>query len=259
MIYLGKFKILKNLITACDYDYIIKRIQKNNKKLLISPIASHTLVRSIYDKNLNKILDSYDFLVPDSQWVRKSINFLYGVKLKDRVYGPRLMMEICRISETKGYGVFFYGNSKEILSKLSIKIKFSFPKIEIVGLLPSKFRNLDKKDIEEINSEIKLSNARIVFVSLGSPLQETVSYKIFKRYHGNVVIVPVGAAFDFFSGGKKQAPVWMQNSGLEWLFRLMNEPKRLWKRYLIYSPLFIFCIFFQKTGVLFNSRNSKGA
>jgi N-acetylglucosaminyldiphosphoundecaprenol N-acetyl-beta-D-mannosaminyltransferase len=161
------------------------------------------------------------------------------------------------MSEVKGYKVFFYGNKKETLSKLSIKIKLLFPKINIVGLMPSKFRNLDNRDIEKINSKISLSKATIVFVSLGSPMQEIVSYKLLKINCGNVVIVPVGAAFDFISGAKKQAPILMQNYGLEWLFRLIMEPKRLWKRYLVYGSLFIFYIFCQKARVLFYSRYNK--
>lgn len=252
MIYKGKYKIIDNLITACDYDFILKKIEESiskNKKLLISPIASHTLVRAHYDKNLKNILDKFDYLVPDSQWVRWSIPFLYGKdkSLEDRVYGPDLMLKTCRLAEKNNFKVFLYGNTDKVLVKLKIKLKGLFPKLKIVGKEASKFRELTKKEKVSSSTTIKNSQADIIFVSLGSPKQEIFSYKLSKLFKKPLVIIPVGAAFDFISQNKPQAPKYIQDIGLEWLFRLLNEPK-LFSRYAYYSLLFIFFVLSKKLG-----------
>ncbi|MCM8787963.1 MAG: WecB/TagA/CpsF family glycosyltransferase [Candidatus Omnitrophica bacterium] len=238
MIYLGKFKIIDNLITACDYEYILNTIEKAIKKkknLLISPIASHTLVKAHYDPILKKILDNFNYLLPDSQWVKRSIWFLYGKRLKERVYGPDLMIKICQLSQDKGYKIFLYGNKKETLEKLKEKLRKKIPRVNIVGEEPSKFRELTKKEWKELKEKIKESKADIIFVSLGSPKQEVFSYRLKRYIKEPKIIIPVGAAFDFISGAKKQAPKWMQRGGLEWLWRLWQEPRRVWRRYLVYS------------------------
>lgn len=260
MIYLGKYRILKNLIVACDYDYLLKQIQKyisRNKNLLISPIASQTLVKSFFDAELNSVLNKFDYLVPDSQWVKKTIKFLYGAGIQNRVYGPNLMLKVCELSEEKKYKIFLYGNQKVVLKKLKEKLKEKFPKIIVVGSMPSVFRSLTRKDFKEINKKIDKLNTDIVFICLGSPFQEVTSFNLLKNRKSKkgLVIIPVGAAFDFISGVKPQAPLWIQNSGLEWLFRLTREPRRLWKRYLIYGHLFILLIFYQKLLISIGRKN----
>mgnify|MGYP000541037108 CR=1 FL=1 len=243
MIFKGKFKIIENKITACDYGFVLKKTEqaiKNKKSLLISPIASHTLVRAKYNKNLKKILDGFDYLVPDSQWVRWSLDWLYGIKLPDRVYGPELMLRICALSEKKSYKIFLYGTTLKTLTFLKINLKKKFPKLKIVGLEPSKFRELTKNEWQYLVDKIIKSKIDIIFIGLGSPLQEVFSYKLnilLKKRKIFKVIIPVGAAFDFISGIKRQAPKWMGNWGLEWFFRLINEPI-LWKRYCL-SVFFI--------------------
>ena len=251
MIFKGKFKIIENRITACDYEFVLKKIEeavKNKKSLLISPIASHTLVRAKYNKNLKKILDGFEYLVPDSQWVRWSLDWLYGVKLPNRVYGPELMLRICELSEKESYKIFLYGTTFKTLSLLEINLKKKFPKLKITGLEPSKFRELTKREWQELVDKIIKSKSEIIFIGLGSPLQEIFSYKLnnlLKRRKFFKVIIPVGAAFDFISGVKKQAPKWMGDWGLEWFFRLINET-HLYNRYLIYGIIFLIFMLAQK-------------
>jgi exopolysaccharide biosynthesis WecB/TagA/CpsF family protein len=251
MIFKGKFKIIENRITACDYEFVLKKIEeavKNKKSLLISPIASHTLVRAKYNKNLKKILDGFEYLVPDSQWVRWSLDWLYGVKLPNRVYGPELMLRICELSEKESYKIFLYGTTFKTLSLLEINLKKKFPKLKITGLEPSKFRELTKREWQELVDKIIKSKSEIIFIGLGSPLQEIFSYKLnnlLKRRKVFKVIIPVGAAFDFISGVKKQAPKWMGDWGLEWFFRLINET-HLYNRYLIYGIIFLIFMLAQK-------------
>lgn len=243
MIYKGKYKIIDNFITACDYDFIlfeIKKAIKNKKKLLISPIASHTLVKAHYDKKLKKILDKFDYLVPDSQWIRWSIPFLYGKKnsLKDRVYGPELLLKTCNLSAKNNYKLFLYGNTKSVLAKLRKKLKKDFPRLKITGEEESKFRELTISEWKNLLKKIEDSDANIIFISLGSPKQEIFSYKLSKLFKKPLVIIPVGAAFDFISKNKPQAPKWISNLGLEWLYRLIFEKKRLLKRYIFYGLIF---------------------
>jgi len=251
MIYKGKFKIIEKKIAACDYDFVLKKIEeaiKNKKFLLISPIASHTLVRAKYNPNLKKILENFDFLVPDSQWVRWSLNWLYKKNLPDRVYGPELMLRICKLSEEKSYKIFLYGTTKKTLELLKINLKKKFSKLKITGSQPSKFRELSNEEWAKLINQIIKSKANIIFIALGSPLQEIFSYRLnelLKKKKVFKIIIPVGAAFDFISGVKKQAPKWMGRWGLEWLFRLINEP-RLWRRYLVYGGLFLFFLIKQK-------------
>ena len=251
MIFKGKFKVIENKITACDYGFVLKKTEeaiRNKKSFLISPIASHTLVRAKYNKNLKKILDGFDYLVPDSQWVRWSLDWLYRVRLPDRVYGPELMLRVCALSEKKFYKIFLYGTTLKTLTFLKINLKKKFPKIKIVFLEPSKFRELNKNEWQELVDKIIKSKADIIFIGLGSPLQEVFTHQLnnlLKRRRAFKVIIPVGAAFDFISGVKKQAPKWIGDWGLEWLFRLINEPI-LWNRYLIFSFLFIFLLFLKK-------------
>lgn len=257
MIYKGKYKIIDNLITSCDYEYLLIRIKeniKNKKPLLISPLASHTLVRAKFNKKLKLILDKFDYLVPDSYWVKWSLGFLYGkkAKLKNRVYGPELMLKICKLASENKFKIFLYGNKKEVLLRLEKKLKNLFPTLTIVDKEESKFRKLKKKEWETLVNKITKKKPNIIFICLGSPKQEIFSYKLSKKLGLPTVIIPVGAAFDFISGAKPQAPKWMQNIGLEWLFRLIKEPSRLVIRYLFYSPLFLLLVIIAKVRKLFS-------
>lgn len=247
--HIQKVKVLKIPISLTTYDELINIVFSTHKTLLISPIASQTITLAHFDKKLEEKLLMFDYLVPDSQWIKWSIFFLYGKRLKRRIYGPDLMLKICAETKRRKHKIFLYGNTQNTLIKLKKKLKFLFPNINIVGFYPSNFTILSPKEKESLVDKIINSEADILFVCLGSPLQEIFSEEIaniLKTKIKNIVIIPVGAAFDFISGNKSQAPKWVQNSGLEWLFRLLNEPKRLWKRYLIYGPIFILLIFKQK-------------
>lgn len=241
---LGKYKIIDNLICACDYDFIIGEIEKNiNKRnLLISPIASHTLVKAYYSKKLKKILDRFDFLLPDSQWIKRALRFLYQVNLEERVYGPELMKRICHFCSKKRWSIFLYGNTESTLDKLEEKLKNNFPSLRIGGKEPSKFRKLSHSEMKGLTKKIEKSQSSIVFISLGSPNQEIFAYRLARLMKKPVILIPVGAAFDFISGVKKQAPKWVGNLGFEWLWRLIMEPRRLFRRYLADGIVFIFLL-----------------
>jgi len=257
----GTWTVVKNNITACDYDYVLKAIRtaiKNRTRLLISPVASQTLAIAHDDPRLAAALDGFDMLVPDGQWVRHALYFLYGLRLPDRVYGPELTKRIC--NGRLGYRIFLYGNRPETLARMTARLRNKWD-TRIVGTLPSVFRSLSRQEERDLVSAVMKSRAEIMLVSLGSPLQELFSHRMssfFRKKKYPVVIIPVGAAFDFLSEVKKQAPPWMGNSGIEWFYRLMQEPRRLGKRYLYYGSYYLALIVLQKLFYAFDYKFIKG-
>jgi len=234
----GKFKLLENEITACDYEFILNKITRaitNKKRLLISPIASQTLVLAKENIKIKTSLDKFDYLVPDSQWVKRTINWLYGIHLNKRVYGPDLMLQICTFAQKKKWNIYLYGTNTDTLTKLKYKLLHLFPKLSIVKTEPSKYRDLTKKELINLQKSIKKNKADVVFIAIGSPKQELFTTQLTAQGKMDQVFIPVGAAFDFISGVKKQAPSWIGNIGFEWLFRLLQEPRRLYYRYTVTS------------------------
>jgi hypothetical protein len=266
MINKGRYQILNNYIQACDYDYVLSRISKainKRENLLISPIASHTLVLTFWNKKLQRILNSYDLLVPDSQWVKRSIYFLYGVRIKERVYGPQLMIKVCNLALKENYSIGLYGTTEETLLKLRKNLTKRCRELQITFIEPSLFRDLTTKEKLNLVKKIQSTRVQVLFLGLGSPLQEEFASEVVeigkKRFNKefSLICIPIGAAFDFLAREKKQAPRWMQDVGCEWFYRLLKEPKRLWKRYLIYGLMFIIFVTIQKIRILFNFSYSK--
>ncbi len=166
---------------------------------------------------------------------------LYGYNLRKRVYGPELMLESMEHSQHSGYSHFFYGATERTLDLLIGNLKKRFPELKIAGRYAPPFRELDEKEEEGVICMINKAKPDIIWVGLGCPKQQPWMYN-----HRNKVNVPVmigvGAAFDFLAGVKPQAPRWIRDNGFEWLFRLLTEPNRLWRRYLVNGSLFIFYI-----------------
>ena len=166
---------------------------------------------------------------------------LKGLKNVKRVYGPDLMREMCRISQDRKYRNYFYGSTPEVLDRLSTNLRALFPGLMVGGMYSPPFREILPEEDAGIIEAINQSSSDILWVGLGSPKQDVWMYE--HRDKLNVpVIVGVGAAFDFIAGTKKQAPKWMRKSALEWLFRLLSEPRRLWKRYILGNSLFIYLL-----------------
>lgn len=209
----------------------------------VSALAVHGLIESYRNPVLLEKVNKIDLVVPDGQPIRWALNLFHNAQLKDRVYGPQLTLDVLKGANEKKMKVYLFGSSEETLRKFSSNINKWFPHILICGMHIDRFRDAtieeDEADIQKINS----SGAHIVLVGRGCPRQEIwVSDHLGKI---NASMMAVGAAFDFHAGVVKQAPQWMQRSGLEWLYRLIKEPRRLWKRYLITNSIFIF-LFFRK-------------
>ena len=170
-------------------------------------------------------------------------NRLHRAKLSDRVYGPNLMLRVCERAAAEKLPVFLYGSTADVLAALSARLVERFPALIIAGTRPSLFRKLEAGEREKIAAEVRGSGAAITFVALGCPRQEVFAYEM--RDLLGMPLLAVGAAFPFHAGLLSQAPQFYQDRGLEWLYRLVKEPRRLWRRYLFLNPLYLSMLFGQ--------------
>lgn len=221
-------------------DTIIENAVRN-KSFGVSAIAVHGLVSAVRCKELGRLVNKIDMIVPDGQPVRWALNSFHSVDLKDRVYGPTLMLHVLKKAEKHNLNIYLFGSTAQTLENLSEFIESNFKKVNLVGRHADRFREATpEEDMEDVN-KINASGAHIVLVGRGCPRQEVwVSTHLGKI---DAVMMAVGAAFDFHAGTLTQAPSWMQGHGLEWLFRLIKEPRRLWRRYLLTNSYFIYLFF----------------
>jgi len=210
----------------------VKRREPNY--VVVTP--AHAVMNGYRDPELRGIFNASGLTTPDGMAIVWALR-LQGHRRVSRVYGPDLMQEVCRQGVDQGYRHFLYGGEPGVAEQLADRLTGQFPRLRIAGTYGPPFGELapeeDRVTVERINA----SQPDIVWVGLGSPRQEFWMAAHLERISAPVMI-GVGAAFDFLSGRKPQAPRWMQRSGLEWLFRLATEPRRLWPRYRQY-PWFV--------------------
>jgi N-acetylglucosaminyldiphosphoundecaprenol N-acetyl-beta-D-mannosaminyltransferase len=176
-------------------------------------------------------------ITPDGQPVRWALNWLHGVGLKRNVRGSELMWRLCERAAEIGVSIYLYGGAPETLEALVSRLRKVFPELEIAGAEAPPFRPLSPDEDEAMVERVNASGAGLMFVGLGSPKQDRFVVEHLDRIQA--VQLAVGAAFDFHAGVKATAPKWMQRHGLEWVFRLVQEPRRLWKRYLVTNTQFV--------------------
>lgn len=206
----------------------------------------HGVMESRRDPVLRDIHNRAGMVVPDGMplvWLSR----LAGVDRPGRVYGPDLMLAVCEASVERGWSHYLYGGAEGVPETLIRRLESRFPGIRIAGSWSPPFRPLTAEEDRLAVQRIRDSGADLVWVGLGTPKQERWMADHVDRLQA--VILGVGAAFDFHAGLKPQAPAWMQRSGLEWLFRLATEPRRLWRRYCVNNPWFIAEIALQATGL----------
>lgn len=240
MINHGKKNILGIGINAVDYSAavdVIVHAAKQGRPLGVSALAVHGVMTGVLDRQHCYRLNQLELVVPDGQPVRWALNWLHGLDLSDRVYGPNLTLKVCEAAVAHSLPIFLFGSSQSVLSTLSSRLRERFPSIEIAGRCPSKFRRLEPHERDALVGQIKASGAKITLVGIGCPRQEVWAFEFRERL--SMPVLAVGAAFAFHAGAVAQAPLWMQNSGLEWAFRLTREPLRLWKRYLLLNPAYL--------------------
>ncbi|WP_200894647.1 WecB/TagA/CpsF family glycosyltransferase [Bacillus alveayuensis] len=196
----------------------------------------HMVMESYDSPNFRKIVNEADIVSPDGMplvWMLK----VKGFKGQNRVSGPETTIRICKEAANKGIPVGFYGSSEEVLEKLTANLIKMFPSLKVACAISPPYRELTEKEDYEYTKLINSSGARVLFVGLGCPKQE--KWMNIHKDKINAVMLGVGAAFDFHAGSIKVAPKWMQNLGLEWFYRLLQDPRRLWKRYAKHNPRFI--------------------
>jgi exopolysaccharide biosynthesis WecB/TagA/CpsF family protein len=249
MIDYGKRNVLGIMVSAVDYEAVVSRTvaaAAARRPLSLTALAVHGIMTGVMDAEHKHRLNAFDLVVPDGQPVRWALNLLHGCRLKDRVYGPNLTLKLCERAAREQVPVYFYGSTPEVIGRLRKNLPERFPGLRLAGLEPSRFRQLSVQEKDELVRRIRESGAGILFVGLGCPRQEVFAFEM--RDELSIPIVSIGAAFPFHAGTLAQAPGWMQARGLEWLFRLASEPKRLWRRYLLLNPAYAALVTLQVLG-----------
>jgi exopolysaccharide biosynthesis WecB/TagA/CpsF family protein len=216
---------------------IILRAAKEGVSGVVSCHAVHAIVTASGDASLRDKVNTFEMLTADGQPVRWALNLLHGTRLSERVYGPELTLRLCQGAAGAGIPVYLYGGNRDVALRLEAEFHRLWPDLQIAGCEAPPFRALTSEEDQSVVDRINRSGAGLVFVGLGCPKQDLFAYE--HRHTIKAVQVCVGAAFDFHAGVKKMAPRWMQRHGLEWLYRLVQEPGRLWRRYLVTNSLFV--------------------
>lgn len=233
-----------NLRTALD---AMAGAVRARQKGYICVTGVHGVMEAQTDENFRRILNGALLCTPDGMpmvWLGK----IRGHREMRRVYGPDLMLEVCAWSETSGCRHFFYGGADGVAELLAQKLKAIFPKLEVVGTYTPPFRPLKDDEVKGLQAQIRTAQPDILWVGLSTPKQEKFMAEFLPKLEVTLM-VGVGAAFDFHAGRVKQAPRWMQRSGLEWFYRLCQEPRRLARRYLTNNPRFALKIAGQLAGL----------
>ncbi|MCS6880088.1 MAG: WecB/TagA/CpsF family glycosyltransferase [Oscillochloridaceae bacterium] len=250
MIDQGKRNLLGVLIDAVDYEAAVERVlaaARARRSFALSALAVHGVMTGVLDATHRYRLNRLDLVAPDGQPVRWALNVLHHARLPDRVYGPTLTLMVCERAAAEELPVYFYGSRAEVLERLTQRLQARFPGLIIAGAQPSRFRQVTPDEQRAIAAAIAASGAAITFVGLGCPRQEVWAYE--HRELLSMPVLAVGAAFDFHAGTLPQAPAILQRVGLEWAFRLAQEPRRLWQRYLYLNPLYLWMVLLQATGI----------
>ena len=217
---------------------IIVEHAEQHESFGVSALAVHGLITTKQDPEMKLAVSRMHMCVPDGQPVRWAMNYLHKTGLRDRVYGPKLTLHVLEKTDQKGLNVYLYGSTPDTIRDFSKFISKNFPGITICGTHADRFREATPEEDREDIEKIIASDAHVVLVGRGCPRQEKwVADHIDKI---PAAMMAVGAAFNFHAGNLKQAPGWIQDYGLEWLFRLVQEPRRLWRRYLVTNSYFIY-------------------
>jgi N-acetylglucosaminyldiphosphoundecaprenol N-acetyl-beta-D-mannosaminyltransferase len=216
--------------------YIVKLIETSSNKVIL-PCSLNDMAMASENDYWSKIYCRVSYCLTDGMPLVWYFNFKYSLSC-ERVYGPDLMRDILNKSQSLDVKHFFYGASKDTLFNLKNNVKKAYPKINIEGMISPPYRKLTIGEEANYLNKIKLTNSNVLWIGLSSPKQVELAVRWQKLLPG-VTIMCVGAAFDFIAGSKVSAPSIIQRVGLEWLFRLITEPSRLYKRYLIQIPKFI--------------------
>lgn len=242
-------KILGMRVDFSSYDDAVERVLRAAEKrqpFWLCPASVHTVIERHHNSMFREVMDSASLVTTDGVPLVWTLRIL-GIRRAQRVYGPTLTERVLECASNTEMSVGFYGSSQRVIETMAVRLKQRWPRLHIAyAHAPPYRRATPEEDLATVRN-IQESGVRILFVGLGCPKQETWSYDHYRVL--NIPILAVGAAFDFIAGVKPQAPKWMQSAGLEWLFRLLSEPRRLWRRYLLINPAFLFLLAAQLVGL----------
>jgi N-acetylglucosaminyldiphosphoundecaprenol N-acetyl-beta-D-mannosaminyltransferase len=243
-----KVNILGHSISAFNYQLAYQTLSTIFEgKHYITVNNVHTVVEGIRNPAYKQIINNAAMALPDGMPLVKVARWKGATEI-ERVFGPTFFEKTLDWGQKDGLKHFFFGSSEETLQKMKKVIEERFPDAIISGMIAPPFRPFTARENEEFMQQINEANPDIIWVSLGAPKQEFWIYENYKKLHRGVMI-GIGAGFDYLAGNTKHAPQWMKNMALEWLYRLIQEPGRLWKRYLVTNTLFVWYLFLELLGL----------
>ena len=247
----ASYKVLGVRVDAVQIPDVILHMERwigeSGSCRYIAVTDMHSLMQAQHSMSFKGILQDADLVVPDGYplaWLGRQ----KGFALRRRVYGPELLERFCGATQGKGYRHYFYGGAQGVAADLAARLGDRYRGLQVAGAYCPPFRPLTQEEDDETVSMINAAHANVVWVGLGAPKQERWMSEHRGRLNASV-LVGVGAAFDFHTGRIAQAPHWMREHGLEWLFRLSREPSRLWRRYLIYGTQFVALVLLEALGL----------
>jgi N-acetylglucosaminyldiphosphoundecaprenol N-acetyl-beta-D-mannosaminyltransferase len=241
-------RILGMNVDATNYERtssaVVEWSQRGQSRYICVATVNNAM-ESFDNPEFRRVMNQADLVTPDGMPLVWGLRLL-GVSHASRTYGPDLTPVVLKAAEALGIGVGFFGASQAVLEALLIEVRQRFPRVRISYAYSPPFRQLTSAEDRRVVDDVNRSGCRILFVGLSTPKQEY--WMAAHRPGVQAVMLGVGAAFDFLAGTKPQAPRWMMRIGLEWLFRLATEPRRLWRRYLKHNPRFVFLFALQLLG-----------
>jgi N-acetylglucosaminyldiphosphoundecaprenol N-acetyl-beta-D-mannosaminyltransferase len=232
-------RVLGMRVDATSYEHAAAEILRwagQGESRYVCVATVNNVIEARDDSAYQRVMEGADLTTPDGMPLVWGLGLL-GVRGASRVYGPDLTPILCERAAAAGIPVGFYGSGPEVLADLTAKLVQRYPALQIAYASSPPFRPLTPDEDADARERINRSGVRLLFVGLGTPRQE--QWMAANKGHVQTVMVGVGAAFDFIAGRKRQAPKYLQRFGLEWLFRLATEPRRLWRRYLYRNPRFV--------------------
>lgn len=237
-----KVNIVGTGVSTTSYEEVVRlccdwAFHPGARSRYVCVTSVHGVIEARVDAELRIAIDQAEVATPDGMplvWALRS----YGWKTQQRVYGPTLMLHLCEKAAQNGLRIFLYGARAKTLDELRKRLGVKYPGLQIAGTYSPPFRTLTEREDAAVCQLVKKSRADILFVGLSTPKQEKWMFAHRDSIPG-LTMIGVGAAFDFHAGRTSQAPAWVQRNGLEWLFRLLVEPRRLWRRYVLITPRFL--------------------
>lgn len=245
----SKIRILGMRVDHTDYRHasgLVREWARERSSRYVCVATVNNVMEAHDSADFQRVMNQADLVTPDGMPLVWGLRLL-GLSDAERVYGPDLTPAVLSMAVANGLPVGFYGGSPATLERLRSEMAMRFPQLRIAYCFSPPYRPLMPEEDRDIVRQINCSGAKILFIGLNSPKQDY--WMAAHRGRVQAVMIGVGAAFDFLAGTKRQAPRWMMRIGMEWVFRLLMEPRRLWKRYLKHNPRFVLLFVLQLLGL----------